>query len=378
MGISGKALGGGRAQEVHTTIIGDAGQADDTTILREMDEIETVEAIFVQTLKDCTEKSNEGKTERIFVSSQCQADGSEGKHKGAWGHPGRTAPDTNRKVLRGKMIARGIAKAWGVGSAHGRGEGSGLSISSRLQEMRGTVVQAIVTFARSMAWTQGGTKETAKDGQLRNKKGNGSGHMDYAGVTDLQDSIADHIRRATLLWSGHVAGMPLCSRPKHAMFGWWGGNMHMPLSTGQLTVTLQSTWLKQLVQDTGMSSMDWFSHAQNQRAWKRKNNKAAPIGKIDQQRRKETDRWRPSERLPGAEEQGAAEELQEVAQQEETWRADSDSEKGEGDDVAVYTCPVGEESFEKGKMLQEHYEQQHSAKDPNLVTTISHRCEDHN
>ena len=69
MGISGKALGGGRAQEVHTTIIGAVEQADDTTILREMDEIETVEAIFVQTLKDCTEKSNEGKTERIFVSS---------------------------------------------------------------------------------------------------------------------------------------------------------------------------------------------------------------------------------------------------------------------------------------------------------------------
>ena len=107
-------------------------------------------------------------------------------------------------------------------------------------------------------------------------------------------------------------------------------------------------------------------------------NSAAPIGEIDQQRREAPDRWRPGERLPGAEEQGAAEELQEVAQQEETWRADSDSEKEEGDDVAVYTCPVGEESFEERKMLQEHYEQEHSAKDPNLVTTISHRCEDHN
>ena len=191
--------------------------ADDTTILGEPEEVNVAEAIFVQTLKDWEERVNEGKTERLFVSNEPRkafdvrrkGEMENVRALGAWiDERARTTPDTVKRVQRGNFLAKQIAKAWGVGSAHGRGVGSGLSISSRLNVMRGPVVPAITTFARSRVWTTGELKKLQRVANYAVRRAMGMDVliMYELGVSDKQlyqaagwDSMADHIRRATML-----------------------------------------------------------------------------------------------------------------------------------------------------------------------------------
>ena len=120
----------------------------------------------------------------------------------------KTKPDTTHRVTRGYDLARQIAIAWGVGSKHGRGRNSGLNISSRLRCMKGAIIPAITTFARSRAWTKG---ELAKLQRVANYAVRRAMGMDVINMYDYEindkmlykaagwESMADHIRRATLL-----------------------------------------------------------------------------------------------------------------------------------------------------------------------------------
>ena len=61
------------------------------------------------------------------------------------------------------------------------------------------------------------------------------------------------------------------------------------------------------------------------------------------------------------------------SEQEDT--SDEDGIEGNGAAATVYECPVCEESFSKGNQLQYHYEEDHSVRDPDVVTQVSHQCE---
>lgn len=65
---------------------------------------------------------------------------------------GRWDAYTARRGSGGYAAARRLAKAWGVGSSHGRGWGSGLHITARLQVLRAGVLGLLTTDSRSIPW----------------------------------------------------------------------------------------------------------------------------------------------------------------------------------------------------------------------------------
>ena len=144
-----------------TTTIGDIGFADDTAIVGFIQEAISAETVLTQTMEDWEEKVNKGKTERLRISCAGRANNDvrmeyevdKVKHLGGiLSESASTDPDTSRRVQRGYEIARKVAKAWGLGSKRGRGHGSGLSITTRLDVMQSCVMSAMTAGCRSRAW----------------------------------------------------------------------------------------------------------------------------------------------------------------------------------------------------------------------------------
>ena len=52
-------------------------------------------------------------------------------------------------------MARQAAKAWAVGSKHGRGENNRIAKTVRLKIMKSVVMPTLLSFNRSRAWTKG-------------------------------------------------------------------------------------------------------------------------------------------------------------------------------------------------------------------------------
>ena len=286
-------------------------------------------------------------------------------------------------MVKGYALARGVAKAWGVGSPHSRGANSGLAISGRLQVMKGTLIPAITTFARSRAWTKGELMKLQRVANyaVRRAMGMDIFSMREHHVSDEQmyqaagwESVTDHIRRATLVWIGHVARMPTYRRPKQALFGWWADKM----SKSHGNQTLQSSWLKDVVRSAGITHLDWFRQAQDRKGWRRTVQKAYPGSKIGQERREALDRWKPDRPLPGAESTVENEaEGANVAgiERQEDVEGHGDGGPYEEDAAGGYSCPVCNKWFLRGNQLQWHYDEEHGIRDPELVTLINHRCD---
>ena len=412
-GTSEKSQGGGWAREVRETVIGDVGFADDTMLAGDVDEMQIADGILVQTLTDWAEKVNVGKSEQIITGGVSRnemdvrrpGELENVRQLGAIiNERGKTRPDTVKRVSRGNDLARSIAKAWGIGSKHGRGRNSGLNISNRLRVMRGTVIPAITTFARSRAWTKG---ELAKLQRVANYAVRRAMGMDVFCMFehDISDkmmyesagweSMNDHIRRATLLWVGHVSRMPLYRRPKQAFFGWWA--CHLP-KHGSGGIKLQATWVRQAVRDAGLTAIDWFRVAQDRKAWRKTVHNAFPVRQPTKEREEELDRWTLGNALPGMEARPVTVEAPEGAQTDEGARQEaqgdwedravewgyryeeesesSDDGEEEREEGALWECPVCGQGFEKGNQLQYHYDEEHGIRNQEIVTSIAHRCED--
>ena len=381
-----------RKGEVREVVLGDVMFADDTTLLGTPEEMYIAEAIFVQTLQDWEEKVNLGKTEILMVRSDGRAvydtrrKGESGtvRQLGAWlDESGVTRPDTVKRVTRGYGLARKVAKAWGIGSSQGRGANSGLSISSRLKAMKGTVFPALTTFSRSRSWTEGELKKLQRVANYAVRRAFGMDVLimyDYR-VSDAKmyaaagwEQVGDNIRRATLQWIGHVACMPTYRRPKQALFGWWADKMPKASSA----IKLQSTWNMQVLRDAGIHRLDWFRQAQNRRDWRKTVWKAFPSGGIDKAHEKLIDAWYPGKRLPGEEEEEDEERdggtVADNAETVQTVNVEEEAQSGE--DGAEKVCPVCGHRSTKGNQRSYHYAEEHSIRDPALVTCITHKCAD--
>ena len=223
--------GGAWGKEVFEEVIGDAGFADDTAIIGEEMEMRGAERIFVQTLTDWEEKVNESKTEILRLSGtkrkaydvKFRGETDSVRNVGGWiTNSGRNDEDTRQKVKKGYAAARLVAKAWGLGSTHGRGRESLTMKETRLKIMKTVVIPSITTFARSRAWTKEQLRQVQRVANYAVRRCMGmdillmqehhvSDEMLYAmsGWETMEQLISKH----TMWWLGHVGRMPIIRRP---------------------------------------------------------------------------------------------------------------------------------------------------------------------
>ena len=380
--ITGKGFG----NEIRKQIIGDVGLADDTAIMGKEEEVRVAEIVFKQTLEDWEEKMHTGKTERLRLSGtkrrsydvRIPGEASVVRHTGGWvsedcGH----TEDTKHRVGQGFGVIRKIAKAWSTGTHKGRGAGSGVRITTRLDLLKQTLIPTITTFARSRAWNKTQLRQVERVARYAVRRAFGMDrlNMQEYHVSDEMlyqasgwNTVTDTIRRLTLQWVGHIARMPLTRRPKQMLFGWWAGRK----SKFRFGVILQPIWLRRVIKDAGVPKIDWFRLAQDRKGWRKLVDKAYPKSSLTKDQRTAINEWHPGKPLPGVNEE--AEEIVTGWEEESEESSEEEREDTEGT-RREYKCPVCGESHGKGNQLQYHYDEDHSVRDPDIVTVTSHQCE---
>ena len=229
----------GQAVEVKSTVLGDIGFADDTAIVGSEDEVAVAEQILQIVMQDWEEKLHPDKTERLRMSGTVrgkydvrkQGEVHTARHVGGWvSETNSQRMDTRQKAIKGWAMSKKKTGAWSLGTRSGRGRTSGLSITTRLDVMRATVVPCITSFARSRAWSKGQLTQIERVPRYAVRRALG---MDIYAMREhhvLDDmlyqaagwsTMADTIRRLSMEWVGHIARMPTHRLPKQVLFGWW-------------------------------------------------------------------------------------------------------------------------------------------------------------
>ena len=296
---------------------------------------------------------------------------SEVRHVGVWiTEKGSQNVDTKKRCVKIRAAVRKLAKAWALGTKHGRGEGSKVLRSVRLHVVKSVVLPVATTFARSRAWRGKDLKmlQRAANYAVRRCMGMDRLNMQQYGISDKMmyqasqwDTMEDLVCRHTMQWLGHVARMPVWRRPKQIVFGWMTDMVTHKGTRGGTTV---NTWYHNVVDRAQIEQIDWFRLAQDRKGWKRKVVQAFPTKKMDSAKRRVLDDWRPWKRMNGSGE--GANEPRGV--EENTM--DSETEGVE----TSWTCTVCSQTFRAANMLKEHYDSNHSIRDPDLVTTVMYQC----
>lgn len=84
------------------------------------------------------------------------------------------------------------------------------------------------------------------------------------------------VRRASLLWLGHVARMSVENPQKQVCFGWIEdacGKERCPFK--------QAQWVNSCLRHAGIPEIDWFGLAQNRNEWKSRVLAALPSEIVD-------------------------------------------------------------------------------------------------
>ena len=131
-------------------------------------------------------------------------------------------------------------------------------------------------------------------------------------------------------------------------------------------------WLRRVVKEAGIPMIDWFRLAQDRKQWRSIVDKAYPYKKLDTEQKAELDKWIPGLPLPGLLELDLADLLDAGLSASDEKEEGSDQEGG-GEDQR-YVCPVCEASFNTGNQLQYHYQAEHGVRNPDVITTITHKC----
>ena len=393
----------GIARETKRITLGDIGFADDTALVGKEDEARRAGEILIQTLADWEERVNESKTERLRISGVGRAlfdvrgvgEKAEVRHIGGWlSEDSKQKVDTQKKCNSAKASVRLIAKAWSVGTSHGRGETSGVKRSARLKVMKNAIIPSLLSFCRSRPWTEQTIEMAQKVANYAVRRAMG---MDILIMRELHvsddqmykaagwESIQSIVNRASMFWLGHVARMSIQKRPKQMLFGWWEHNAPSLHGKGVSRVT-QPMYMSKVLRAGEISEMDWFRLAQDRKGWRRMITRKWPNKKIDAVRERQLNEWRPGETLPGQTGEDPAEgeaggvryALARLRREEPQTEPEEEEETEEEEDEPgdrQFECPVCSESFTTGNRLRFHYDEAHSVRDPNLVTSVSYKCD---
>jgi ribonuclease HI len=335
------------------------------------------EELLARVMQDWEERVNRGKTERLIVSSAPRAaydvrreyEVSTVRHLGAHHNEKATFDtDTQYRVSRGREIVRRLAKAWGVGTHHGRGRGSGLSIPTRLQILHACVISAMTSNSRSRPWGQReiGRMQRVANYAVRRAFGMDVYIMQEHGITDAAmyqasgwRTIRDILMKLSMEWTGHVARMPTFRHPKQVLFGWIEGR--------QATVTggrvLHHTWCRRGLRQLRIEEIDWFRQATDRKQWKTRIARAFPNVGMSPQHKAAIKFWAPPAPLPVDPARPAPPPPPLPA---------APPAQPPGD--RRYECPVCQKILPTGSQLQYHYDEEHSIRDPQIVTTLCHQC----
>ena len=159
------------------------------------------------------------------------------KHVGAWIHEdGNTWPELCKRISGGHLAIRKVSRAWNYGRARHNGARR-LPYDIRIRIMNSVLVPTITTFSRTRFWGAHQIRrlQTVVNSAVRRCMGVHIGMMHDHGITDAKlmeavqwEPIRNNLARYALLWLGHVARMPLGSRPRQFVFGWWHGHHGQP------------------------------------------------------------------------------------------------------------------------------------------------------
>lgn len=232
-------------RNVKHMIIGDIAYADDTAILVEADETRIAEGIFASTITDFAGKNNMAKTEglRLTANPASSTDvpflGEQAvvKHVGALLHNrGSHANETNARRNKTTPKLGWVSSAWLQGRGSHRNKRR-VSFSVRIKVMKTVVKGVLGSFSKTRAWQTHHLDRAQKviNTAIRRCLNVRLGMMHQHGLSNRilsnlaqWESFEDTVRRATLIWAGHVARMSVSHPQKAVMYGWMSGALPKP------------------------------------------------------------------------------------------------------------------------------------------------------
>lgn len=189
------------------------------------------------------------------------------KHVGAQlHHRGHHVVETQARVSKALSKIGWVAGAW----SRGRGTQSNkrrIRLSVRVKVMKVVVKGVLYSFCKTRAWQMNQLSRVQETINLAIRRciGVRLGMIKPLGLSNdiLQqltqwESFETSVRRATLIWIGHVARMPVEAPQKAAMYGWLenaGAKPHAPPK--------QAQWINSCLRTAAIPELDWFRLAQN-------------------------------------------------------------------------------------------------------------------
>ena len=221
-------------------VIGDFAYADDTEIIGTAEEIPQAEALFTQTIKDFVGKVNTEKTEGLRVETGVRAptdvawlgESTTVKHVGCIlsERAGHTA-ETGRAARKCIQKIEEVSAAWIRGRSAFRRK-QDLRRSVRVKVLKAVVKGILLSFSRTRAWqtSQVHRMQNIINFAVRRTFNIRLFALRKQGLTNAilrrvvqWEPFEAAVRRATLMWLGHVARMSTEQPQKQVLFGWIEG-----------------------------------------------------------------------------------------------------------------------------------------------------------
>ena len=395
-------------------LIGDFAYADDSGIIGEATEVVLAEKLFAMTIADFAGKVNAGKTEGLRVSSQAAAsydvpfhgETTTVKHVGALlGVRGNQVAETQARINKTVQKFGWFSSAW----TQGRGthkQKNRIKYSVHIKVMKTVVKGVLSSFAKTRAWQVNQLARAQKVIQMAIRRclGIRVGAIRRAGLNNRVitymaqwESFDTMVRRATLMWIGHIARMHVDQPQKNLLFGWLdgaGAKAHAPPK--------QAQWINACLQAAGIPETDWFRLAQDRKNWKQRVYQAFPTEAVIPDHEQALDRWKVGRPLPphipmdafrrvsnSPEAGGSDVDLGEVRRgrarnrtrklygetDRDKFAVNVRQQRAHKNEQGTWKCPVCDASFTKANQFAFHYEESHAVSDPSLVTVQSFPCD---
>ena len=400
-------------RNVKTKVIGDFAYADDTGIVGTAEEVRQAENLFDSTLHDFAGRLNRDKTEGLKVSAEPApptevpflGESTTVKHVGALLHArGSHAAETTARVAKCIQKLGWVASSWGQGKGTHRNKRR-VKFSVRVRVMKTVVKGVLSSFSKTRAWQSHQLLRCQKviNKAIRRCLGVRMGMIHHAGLSNSVlhkltqwESFENMVRRATLMWVGHVARMSIHQPQKAMMFGWLHDAKAKPHAPSR-----QAQWVNGCFKVAGIPESDWFRLAQNKAAWRRLVHERFPPETVDSTKERQLDSWSVGRPLPAFAQtphqpedmemgQGSDDNVGDVRRGRPRGRARRMYRQAQRPGVAVgqrqqrahrnaagdWECPVCQMIFTKANQLTFHYEASHAVTDPDLVTVPIFSCSD--